>query len=194
MPLELLSDWPGDYEKGAIQIRNLEKKLESCTDSYERSCLMVDFKHDMSQVYSAKLLSRQKWGFYSETSQKTIATWTPAPPPPPMKMKMKIERIETPNPICSLRHLQRLEIGFHDEESDSESVPASESCAVDAESCAVESPALCLQNVLVSRLKQCTLARHHFLRRKGKRKRRKSQSQSQSNHLPIALSHRQVTL
>ena len=54
------------------------------------------------------------------------------------KWEFQIERIETPNPICSLRHLQRLEIGFHDEESDSESVPASESCAVDA---VVESPA-----------------------------------------------------
>ena len=81
-------------------------------------------------------------GAYTVKLLETVATWTPpmrAPPPPmKMKVKMKIERIETPNPICSLRHLQRLEIGFHDEESDSESVPASESCAVDA---VVESPA-----------------------------------------------------
>ena len=55
-----------------------------------------------------------------------------------MKMKMKMERTETPNPICCLRHLQRLEMGFHDEESDSESVPASEPCTVDA---VMESPA-----------------------------------------------------
>ena len=54
MPLELLSDWPGEYSKGAIQIRNVTKKLENCVDGYERSCLMVDFKHDMLHVYSAK--------------------------------------------------------------------------------------------------------------------------------------------
>ena len=54
MPLELLSDWPGEYSKGAIQIRNLAKKLEDCVGAYARSCLMVDFKHDVLQIYSAK--------------------------------------------------------------------------------------------------------------------------------------------
>ena len=110
-----------------------------------------------------------------------------------MKIKMKIGRIETPNPICSMRHLQRLEIGLHDEESDSESVPASESFAVDAESCAVESPA----PTHTKRAGFSIEAMHPgeaSLPAKKRRKRRKRQSQSQSHHLPIALSHRQVTL